>query len=142
MEPISRIKKAMWLTLGFLFLGLAYIGVITPGIPFSTPTVAAAYCFSKGSERMHNWIMNHKIFGPFLRGWAEKRVFPTKARWLMIIMMDSSLVIMWFTTHNWKAVAGTAVFMLICAIWALRYPKSVEEHDARVVEGKKVGWFK
>jgi len=142
MVTISKVKKAMWLTLGFLFLGLAYIGVVTPGIPFSTPTVAAAYCFSKGSERMHNWIMNHKIFGPFLRGWAEKRVFPTKARWLMIIMMDSSLVIMWFTTHNWKAVAGTAIFMLLCAVWALRYPKSIEDHDQRVAEGKKVGWFK
>jgi uncharacterized membrane protein YbaN (DUF454 family) len=142
MSSISKLKKAMWLTLGFLFLGLAYIGVVTPGIPFSTPTVAAAYCFSKGSERMHNWIMNHKIFGPFLRGWAEKRVFPTKARWLMIIMMDSSLVIMWFTTHNWKAVAGTAVFMFLCAIWALRYPKSIEDHDQRIAEGKKVGWFK
>jgi len=142
MVTIHKLKKAMWLTLGFLFLGLAYIGVITPGIPFSTPTVASAYCFSKGSERMHNWIMNHKIFGPFLRGWAEKRVFPTKARWLMIIMMDSSLVIMWFTTHNWKAVAGTAFFMLLCAVWALRYPKSVEDHDARVAEGKRVGWFK
>jgi len=142
MVTISKVKKAMWLTLGFLFLGLAYIGVVTPGIPFSTPTVAAAYCFSKGSERMHNWIMNHKIFGPFLRGWAEKRVFPTKARWLMIIMMDSSLVIMWFTTHNWKAVAGTAIFMLLCAVWALRYPKSIEDHDQRVAEGKKVGWFR
>ena len=142
MVTISKVKKAMWLTLGFLFLGLAYIGVVTPGIPFSTPTVAAAYCFSKGSERMHNWIMNHKIFGPFLRGWAEKRVFPTKARWLMIIMMDSSLVIMWFTTHNIKAVIGTGIFMLLCAIWALRYPKSIEDHDQRVAEGKKVGWFK
>jgi hypothetical protein len=142
MVTISKVKKAMWLTLGFLFLGLAYIGVVTPGIPFSTPTVAAAYCFSKGSERMHNWIMNHKIFGPFLRGWAEKRVFPTKARWLMILTMDSSLVIMWFTTHNWKAVVGTGVLMFLCAVWALRYPKSVEDHDKRLEEGKKVGWFK
>jgi len=142
MVTIHKLKKAMWLTLGFLFLGLAYIGLVTPGIPFSTPTVAAAYCFSKGSERMHNWIMNHKIFGPFLRGWAEKRVFPVKARWLMIIMMDSSLVIMWFTTHNIKAVIGTGVFMLLCAVWALRYPKSIEDHDKRVEEGKKVGWFK
>jgi len=142
MEPISKLKKVLWCTLGFLLLGLAYIGLVTPGIPWSTPTVGAAYCFAKGSERMHNWLMNHKIFGPFLRGWAEKRVFPVKARWLMILTMDSSLVIMWFTTHNIKAVIGTGVFMLLCAVWALRYPKSIEDHDKRVEEGKKVGWFK
>lgn len=142
MGTIHRLKKAAWFTLGILLLGLAYIGLVTPGIPWSTPTVGAAYCFAKSSERMHNWIMNHKIFGPFLRGWSEKRVFPVKARWLMVLTMDSSLVIMWFTTHNWKAVVGTGVLMLFVALWALRYPKSVEDHDNRVAQGKKVGWFK
>jgi len=141
MVTIHSIKKAAWLTLGFLLLGLAYIGLVTPGIPWSTPTVGAAYCFSKGSTRMHNWIMNHKIFGPFLRGWAEKRVFPVKARWLMILTMDSSLVIMWFTTHNWKAVVGTGVLMFLVAVWALRYPKSPEEYDERKANSKKIGWF-
>ena len=142
MVTIHPVKKALWFTAGLLLLGLAYIGLVTPGIPWSTPTVGSAYCFAKSSEKMHNWIMNHKIFGPFLRGWSEKRVFPVKARWLMILTMDSSLVIMWFTTHNWKAVLGTGVLMFFVAIWALRYPKSSEEHDQRVAEGKKVGWFK
>jgi len=129
------------MTLGFLCLGLAYIGLVTPGIPWSTPTVGAAYCFSKGSERMHNWIMNHKIFGPFLRGWAEKRVFPVKARWLMVITMDTSLIIMWFTTHNVKAVVGTGIFMLVVALWAMAYPKTPKEYDERKATGKKIGWF-
>jgi hypothetical protein len=141
MATISKLKKAMWMTLGFLCLGLAYIGLVTPGIPWSTPTVGAAYCFSKGSERMHNWIMNHKIFGPFLRGWAEKRVFPVKARWLMVITMDTSLIIMWFTTHNVKAVVCTGIFMLVVALWAMAYPKTPEEYDERKATGKKIGWF-
>jgi uncharacterized membrane protein YbaN (DUF454 family) len=135
-------KKAIWFTLGIICLGLAYIGLVTPGIPFSTPTVGAAYCFAKSSDRMHNWIMNHRIFGPFLRGWSEKRVFPLKAKWLMVLTMDSSLLIVWFTTHNLKLTAGLAVGMLICAIWALRYPSSVEEHDQRIAAGKKIGWFR
>jgi uncharacterized membrane protein YbaN (DUF454 family) len=142
MVTIPKLKKAMWFCLGWICLGIAYIGVVTPGIPWSTPTVGAAYCFAKSSERMHNWIMNHRLFGPFLRGWAEKRVFPTRARWFMVLTMDSSLVIMWFTTHNWKAVAGTAVLMLLVCVWALRYPKNSEDHDARIAQGKKVGWFK
>jgi uncharacterized membrane protein YbaN (DUF454 family) len=137
-----NLKKAIWFTLGIICLGLAYIGLVTPGIPFSTPTVGAAYCFAKSSDRMHNWIMNHRIFGPFLRGWSEKRVFPLKAKWLMVLTMDSSLLIVWFTTHNWKLTAGLAVGMLVCAIWALRYPSSVEEHDQRIAAGKKIGWVK
>ncbi len=139
---MNKIKKAFWVTLGFIFLGIAYIGVVTPGIPWSTPTVIAAFCFAKGSERWHNWIMNHKLFGPFLRNWGEKRVFPTKAKWAMFITMDVSLIIIWVTTQNWKAVAGTAIFMALCAVWAWRYPGSVEEWKRRVDNGLKVGWFK
>jgi uncharacterized membrane protein YbaN (DUF454 family) len=139
---MNKIKKAFWVTLGFLFLGIAYIGVVTPGIPWSTPTVIAAFCFARGSERWHNWIMNHKLFGPFLRNWGEKRVFPTKAKWAMFITMDVSIVILWITTQNWKIVVGTAFFMMLCAVWAWRYPGSVEEWKRRVDSGLKVGWFK
>ena len=93
---MDKIKKAFWMTLGFIFLGIAYIGVVTPGIPWSTPTVVAAYCFAKGSKKWHDWIMNHKLFGPFLNNWAEKRIFPTYGKWAMIITMDISLIILWW----------------------------------------------
>jgi uncharacterized membrane protein YbaN (DUF454 family) len=139
---MNKIKKAIWFSLGMILLGVAYIGVVTPGIPWSTPTVGAAYCFAKSSERWHNWIMNHKLFGPFLRNWSEKRVFPTTGKWAMIITMDISLIILWFTTYNWKLVAGVGVGMALCAIWALRYPGSVEEYEKRKADGIKVGWFK
>ena len=130
------------MTLGFIFLGIAYIGVITPGIPWSTPTVIAAYCFAKGSERWHNWIMNHRLFGPFLRNWSEKRVFPTYGRWAMVATMDASLIIVWFTTYNWKLVLGLALGMLVCAVWAWRYPHSAEEYDRRRTSGAKIGWLR
>jgi len=139
---MEKIKKAFWFTLGMFFLGVAYIGVVTPGIPWSTPTVVAAYCFAKSSKRMHDWIMNHRLFGPFLRGWAEKRVFPIYGKWAMIATMDVSLIILWFTTYNWKLVAGVGAGMALCAIWALRYPSTPEEHQRRKDAGEKIGWLK
>lgn len=139
---MNKLKKAVWVTLGFIFLGIAYIGVITPGIPWSTPTVVAAYCFAKGSERWHNWIMNHKLFGPFLRNWSEKRVFPIYGKWAMVATMDLSLIILWVTTKNWKLVLALGLVMAIVALWAWRFPSSVEEYDRRKAEGRKIGWFK
>ena len=136
------IKKLFWNTLGFLSLGMAYIGVITPGLPYSIWVVFAAYCFSKGSERMHRWIYNHKIFGPFLTNWNEKRVFPQKMRYLMFFMMSLSLVLMWTGGVKPIGIISTAVFMALVAIWACRYPNSVEEHDRRKAEGRKIGWLK
>lgn len=137
-----EIKKALWFSLGMILLGVAYIGLVTPGIPWSTPTVGAAYCFAKSSDRWHNWLMNHRIFGPFLRNWSEKRVFPIYGKIAMVVTMDLSLIILWFTTKNLMLVGAVALGMLACAVWALKYPSTVEEYDQRKREGRKIGWFK
>ena len=139
---MRSIKKPFWFTLGILFIGIAYAGVILPGIPWSTPTVAAAYCFAKSSDRLHAWIYGHPRFGPFLRNWAEKRVFPTKMKYMMIVTMCISLLFLWFTTENPTAVLWSGSFMILVAIWGWRYPGSIEEHDRRIKEKKRVAWLK
>ena len=134
-------KELFWKIVGFISLGLAYIGVITPGMHYSIFVVFAAYCFAKGSPRMHAWLYGHKLFGPFLTNWGEKRVFPTKMKFFMLAMMGTSLLIMFFTGVKLIGVISTAIFMGFVAIWAWRFPGSVAEHDERIAQGKKVGWF-
>jgi uncharacterized protein len=141
-NTVNQIKKYLWMGLGFISLGMAYIGVITPGLPYSIFVVFAAYCFSKGNERMHNWIMNHKLFGPFLRNWGERRVFPTKMKFFMVFMMSTSLCIMLFTGVKPIGIISTAIFMACVAVWAWRFPGSVEEHQRRKTNNKRIGWLK
>ena len=122
-------------------MGLAYLGVILPGFPYSIWVVAAAYCFSKGSERMHRWLYNHRLFGPFLTNWSEKRIFPTKMKFFMIGMMSLSLVLMYTGGVAIIGIVSTAVTMLIVAVWAWRFPGDVAAYDQRMAEGKTAGWF-
>jgi uncharacterized membrane protein YbaN (DUF454 family) len=135
-------KKTLFFIAGMLCLGIAYIGVVTPGIPWSTPSFLAAYCFARSSDKWHNWMLNHKLFGPFLKNWGNNSVYPTKIKWLMFIAMDTSLIILWFTTYNVKLVVGVALFMAFWMIWAIRYPGSVEEFERRKAAGERIGWFK
>jgi uncharacterized membrane protein YbaN (DUF454 family) len=134
--------RYLWFTLGIILLGIAYAGVILPGIPWTTPTVGAAYCFAKSSPRFHRWIYSHPRFGPFLTNWAEKRVFPERMKYAMLAVMASSLLILWFSTGNVMAIVGSGAFMTLVAIWGWRYPGSVEEYERRAKEGKRVGWLK
>ena len=135
-------KKLLWNILGFFCLGLAYVGVILPGFPYSIWIVAAAYCFSKGSERMHRWLMNHKLFGPFLTNWGQKRVFPTKMKYFMLAMMSLSLILMYTGGVKPIGIVSTAVFMAIVAVWAWRFPGSVTEWQRRKDNNEKIGWLK
>jgi uncharacterized membrane protein YbaN (DUF454 family) len=134
-------KKFLWKLLGFASLGMAYVGVVTPGIPYSIFVVFAAYCFAKGSPRMHTWLYNHKFFGPFLTNWTQKRVFPQRMKYFMLAMMSSSLIIMWLTGVKPIGIVSTAVFMALVAVWAWRFPSSGAEYDRRIAQGKSIGWF-
>ena len=141
MVTISKVKQFVWKVLGFLSLGMAYVGVITPGIPYSCFVVFAAYCFAKGSPKMHAWLYNHKLFGPFLTNWGTKRVFPLKMKYFMLVTMSVSLLIMWFTGVKPVGILSTAIFMALVAVWAWRFPGSTDEYDQRILEGRKIGWF-
>ena len=139
---MEKIKKALWFSAGILFLGLAYFGMIVPGIPWSTPSLIATYCFARSSKRFHDYMMNHKLFGPFIRDWQAGSVFPSKAKWFMFISMDFSLVLFYLATQNWKATAGMGVFFALIILWASRLPGSREEAERRKAAGEKLGWFK
>ena len=136
------VKKYIWMGLGFLSLGMAYIGVVVPGIPFSIFLVFAAYCFAKSNKKMHDWLYNHKYFGPFLTNWVQKKVFPTWGKYAMVLVMSSSLAFLWFGTGNLNAVLWSGGFMALVAGWAWRYPGSVEEYNRRVEAGEKIAWLR
>lgn len=137
-----NIRKGLWFSLGLFFLGTAFIGIVVPGIPWSTPTVIAAYCFAKSSDRMHRWLYNHPRFGPFLLGWQEKRIFPQRLKYLMLITMTSTVIITWLATGNDAAAIWTGGFMILVAVWAWRYPSSEEEYRRRVDAGKRIAWLR
>ena len=120
---------------------MAYIGLVTPGIPFSIFLVGAAYFFARSNKKMEHWIYNHKHFGPFLTNWEKKRVFPQRGKYAMIIVMSSTVIIMSFFAPI-KAVIFSAIFMALVAVWAWRYPSTVEEWQRRTDNNERIGWFR
>lgn len=137
-----KLKKYAFMAFGFFCVGMAYVGFVVPGIPFSIFLVMAAWAFAKSSQRMHDWLYNHPWFGSFLTNWTYKKVFPTRGKYAMILVMASSLAFLWFTTENIKAAAWSGGFMALVAIWAWRYPGSVEEQERRIAAGEKIAWLK
>ena len=135
-------NRWLWKIAGFSLLVFAYIGVITPGIPFSPFLTGAAFCFSKSSPKMHAWLYNHKHFGPFLTNWVDHKVFPLKMKYTMLTVMGSSLLFLWLKTYNVKLFLATGITMTLVAIWAWRYPSSIEECEYRKANGKRIGWVK
>jgi uncharacterized membrane protein YbaN (DUF454 family) len=136
------ISKHLYRALGITCVGLAYVGLVTPGIPFSIFLIVAAWAFAKSSESWHNWIYSHPVFGNFLRNWNEKRIFPTRGKILMIVTMSTTLAITWFSTMSYPAVIWSGSFMLLVAVWALKYPGTEAEYNRRKSNNLRIGWIR
>jgi uncharacterized membrane protein YbaN (DUF454 family) len=65
----SKIARAMWTGFGLLALGAGVIGVVLPVLPTTPFVILAAFCFSKSSPRLRNWLLTHRIFGALIRDW-------------------------------------------------------------------------
>ncbi len=59
--------------LGFIFVGLAALGVFLPLLPTTPFLLLAAGCFAKSSDKWHQWLISNRIFGPIIKNWHNKK---------------------------------------------------------------------
>ena len=69
-KPRSRLVRAVYLILGLLCLGLAYMSWL-PGIPTFDFVILAAFFFARSSDRFHSWLVSHPVFGRIIRGYRS-----------------------------------------------------------------------
>lgn len=123
MKAIHRASRWLWLCLAYLFLGLGLIGIVLPGLPTTPFVLLAAYCAARGSKRLHDWLLAHRLFGPMIRDWQESGAVSRKAKRWAIGTMAACAVIFFLTAPRWwMAATGTAI-MAVVAAWLWRRPE-------------------
>lgn len=63
--------RLVWLIFGLTSFALGVIGVVVPLLPTVPFMLLSAFCFSKSSERLHNWLITHPKFGPSIEDWQR-----------------------------------------------------------------------
>ncbi len=72
--------RTVFLAAGLGFVGLGFVGLFLPVLPTTPFLLLAVGCFSRSSERLENWLLDHPTFGPTLRGWRERGAIPARAK--------------------------------------------------------------
>ena len=78
-------KKKFYLVLGFVGLALGFVGAIVPLLPAFPFLVMAAFGFSRGSEKLHTWFLNTKLYKDNLERFLQGRGM-TRAAKLRVIL--------------------------------------------------------
>ena len=93
--------RSLYFLLGWCFFGLGAVGTVVPGLPTTPFMLLALWAFSKSSQRFHDWLYSHRVFGPPLQQYRTHRVIPGKAKLLAVATMAVSLgYLVFFTGIN------------------------------------------
>ncbi len=114
-------KKIILITIGWLCVGLAFVGTFVPGIPTTIFLIVALWAFAKSSKKFHSWLLNHKRFGPILQNWESHKVVPRKAKILMVILQISAVIIFHYSLQN----IYLTLLLIITLVFVARYVLSL-----------------
>jgi len=117
---MTSVKRVLLLISGWLCLILGAIGVFLPVLPTTPFLILAAFCFSRSSRRIHQWLLSQQLFGPLIRAWEEHGVIPLRAKWLsttmMLILISYPMLFMPIPVLG-KSLMGLSIVCVLIYIW-------------------------
>lgn len=84
-------KRAAWQIAGVVALGFGIAGIALPLLPTTPFLLLAAFCFSRGSERLHAWLLAHPRYGPAILDWQEQGAISRKAKGLALLALGLAI---------------------------------------------------
>ena len=100
----GKISRPFFLALGYVSLALGIIGLLLPVLPTTPFILLAAFAFSKSSEKLHGWLLNHRLYGPLITNWQRHGVIRPRAKWTSV-----SLIVI---------LAGPSIYLLSAPVYA------------------------
>ena len=122
-------KRLILLIIGWLCVGLAFLGIFLPGIPTTPFLIVALWTFAKSSKKFYSWLLNHKRFGPILKNWESDRVVPLKGKILMVIFQIFAVIMFHLTIQNIYLTILLAIILFVVASWVMTFPSDLKKKE-------------
>ena len=123
----SRFRWAWWL-LAYASLGTGIVGIFVPGLPTTVFILLSAYAASRGSDRLHAYLLQHARFGPVIRDWNENGAVSRRLKWVATLTMlacAGMLLLIMLSTglHRGWMVAVPIACMAVVGVWLWLRPE-------------------
>ena len=88
---LTRAARITWLIVGFVALALGAIGIVLPLLPTTPFILVAAFAFAQSSEKLHQWLLDHNVFGPLIENWQRHGAISRRAKVASVVSMAAVL---------------------------------------------------
>lgn len=119
---VKNAKRAAYIVAGIVCLALGAVGVALPLLPTTPFILLAAFFFAQSSERMHQWLVDHNVFGPLIADWRRYGAISRNTKIASAISMVAILVISWLLDAPGYVIAIQAIVLGCSALFVLTRP--------------------
>ena len=84
--------KIICIIVGTVSLALGIIGIFVPLLPTTPFLLLTAALYFRGSPRLHQWLLNHKYFGTYIRNFRENKAIPLRAKVISLLLMWGTML--------------------------------------------------
>jgi len=115
---LTQPRRLLFLLAGWLSLGLGILGIPLPLLPTTPFLLLAAVCFARGSQRWHQWLLQHPTFGPPIVAWQRHRAIPRRVKWMgtasLLVLPPISVLVgapLWAAGFQVLVLIGVGTFL-------------------------------
>lgn len=94
-----KLKKIVYLTLGFLGLALGAVGAVLPLLPAFPFLLMAAVCFGKSSEKLDRWFRSTKLYKDNLESYVAGQGMTTRTKVRIMVVVTVLMSIGFIMMH-------------------------------------------
>lgn len=107
-------KHSLYKPMGFLFLGLAILGVLLPLLPGTPFLLLSAWFFARSSEKWHQRLLAHELTGPMIRNWEENRCMSRRAKVVAVtsMLLAGGASVVFAVDQTWLRVTGVVLLSI------------------------------
>jgi uncharacterized membrane protein YbaN (DUF454 family) len=84
--------RILLIILGTVSLGMGIAGIFLPLLPTTPFLLMTAWCYAKSSVRLHEWLLNHRIFGQYIKDYILHRSIPLKAKIVSLVLLWGTIL--------------------------------------------------
>ena len=127
-----NLKKAFYIVLGCLSLGLGALGAVLPLLPAFPFLLLAAFCFGKSSRRLHAWFVGTKLYQNNLESYVQGRGMTRKTKIRIMVTVTLLMSVGFFMMHRVRA--GQIVLACVWVFHIVYFVFCVKTIPAKAVE--------
>ena len=121
-------KRVLYLSLGTVLVAVGFAGAFLPLVPTTFPLLLAAGFYARSSERLHRWLLGHRVFGAYIRNYQEGRGMTMRHKVTTLAMLWVGIgVSVYLSRASVAAIVVLAVVVVGVTIHVLVLPTAASD---------------